>query len=723
MNLDLGFRPLRVGILVRAGNVDDLVTAAGLNTILAAGIANPLIPISDKNDFAKELLARFSVDVLIAVAKDPQLEAFAEKFRYLTIPFRSGTELFMEDWQTGKNVPICFDSLTVFDHFWQTEFKHKPEDFHSKCAVLRWQDNDELRHLLAITFGFFPSAYDLQDDFEGAFLKGLRATEVDLKATEPVIPEVSSLTYPIEATKLGLAGYGGSYLMGDLSTGNGIFVGQSDSFDDLVAFWNLRAAGLNVEFLPQDKPERFDQFIRAHLNRLDKFETRTTHVDPWITVHYRPEVSDDIEEKIRFIHEKHEKVTETVTNFTTTKQLLLYHYDRGTWHERNLRPTLFYFNKTQALANIEERYQRTHVTIGFQEKPFGIGRRRGSEKQHLALSVQTLGEFAYEEHTLQLPLIRELNEFYGMQVSFDPWKVRVQDNGLAVIVAAEDNHVALFPIAYQLLLSNILAFAGISAEISQPGLIATRVIEQIGGLENSWIFKIRGVRELIHSLKTDEWQTKGDATKAIWADGQFKSHEDLFWRMNTEKVWERLLKYELFRAGLELICNHCKLKNWLSLRAIDDTWSCAYCGHSNQTSLQLKDRGDWKFRKSGLFAKDNNQEGAIPVILTLLQFTKALKFHPLIHTPSMTLKTDSMSCESDLCILRYGGWRGIEIGIGECKSEGGSITEEDVEHLATIRENLVAKELNCYLIFSKTADSFTRDELNCSEVCRSAKSQ
>jgi hypothetical protein len=298
-----------------------------------------------------------------------------------------------------------------------------------------------------------------------------------------------------------------------------------------------------------------------------------------------------------------------------------------------------------------------------------------------------------------------------MQMSFDPWKVRVQKDGIGVTVAAEDNHVALFPVAHELLLRKLLAFAGIKSEISQPGLIAKRLIEQIGGLENAWIFKIRGARALIHSLKSDEWQTRGDATKAIWADGQFKSHEDLFWRMNPAKIWDRLLKYELFRAGLDLICNHCRLKNWLSLRAMDDAWSCVYCGHSNQTSLQLKDRGDWKFRKSGLFAKDNHQEGAIPVMLTLLQFSKALKFHALIHTPSMNLKTGSMSCETDLCILQYGGWRGIEIGIGECKSENGKITEEDIEHLTMIRESLVAKSLNCYLVFSKTADIFSDEEV------------
>ena len=51
MNLGIEFRPLRVGMLVRAGNLDDLVAAGGLNTMLAGGISNPLIPISDDKAF------------------------------------------------------------------------------------------------------------------------------------------------------------------------------------------------------------------------------------------------------------------------------------------------------------------------------------------------------------------------------------------------------------------------------------------------------------------------------------------------------------------------------------------------------------------------------------------------------------------------------------------------------------------------------------------------
>ena len=363
---------------------------------------------------------------------------------------------------------------------------------------------------------------------------------------------------------------------------------------------------------------------------------------------------------------------------------------------------------------MEKPYDRYAVTINIQEKPVALSRRRRTEKQHLVATVQTLGECAYEDHTLRVPFIRQLNEFYGREAAFDPWKLRVEDDALGVIIDAGDNHISLYPISHEVLIKKVLDYAGIKSEISQAGLITKRVIERIGGLDSGWLFKIRGVRQLVQSLKTDEYVSKGEATRRIWSEGQFRSHNDLYGGLTTEGVFERLLKNNTFRAGLELVCEHCRLKNWLSLREIDDVWICEYCGHEGQTSLQLNDRGDWKFRKSGLFAKDNNQEGAIPVILTLLQFNKALRVHKLIYTPSLNLNTASLSCETDFCIIQYGSWRGIEIGVGECKSEGSTISREDVENLAAIRESLIAKGLNCYLIFSKTAESFSPEEIGIS---------
>lgn len=711
INLIVGRRPLRVGFLVRAGNVDDVVKAAGINTMLAGGVFNPLIPVPTQSDMAERLIHHFNVDVLTAVEQDQELETFRGKYPFLSIPFKGGGELFMEDWETQKNVPVCLDSLNIIDNVWETELKHKPDGFQSSCSLLRWQDADEARNLFAVSFGFFPSSFNLREDFEQAFLKGLRAREVALHPDATVDPSAAADINPLRATSLGLAGYGGAYLVTDLSNGNGIYVGDANSFDDLVAFWNLRAAGLRVEFLPQNFPDRFEQFINAHLQRLDQHQTQPSNVEDWITVHYGAGDSSSVEEKFRRLHEKHERAQEFLKPFRTTKRLLLYEYDDWTWHERNLKPVVFYLDRSEALANVERKYERYAVTINLQMKPVGGGRRRRVEKQYLVASVQTLGEFAYEEHTLNLPFIRQLNDFYGMEVAFDPWKVRVEEGGLGVVVDATDNHVTLFPVYQEKLLRRVLAYAGIQAELSQAGLITKRITERIGGLENGRIFKIRGVRQLIHELKTDENVSKGDMTRKIWANGQFQSHRDLYSRTGTDGVFESLLKKEIFRAGLELICDHCKLRNWLSLREIDDVWTCSYCGHAGQTSLHLKDRGDWRFRKSGLFSKDNNQEGAIPVILTLMQFIQVLSIHRLIYTPSMNLKTDSVSCETDFCVMHHGSWRGIEIGVGECKSEKGKVTRDDVENLAAVRENLIAKGLHCYLIFSKTADSFEPEEV------------
>lgn len=70
-----------------------------------------------------------------------------------------------------------------------------------------------------------------------------------------------------------------------------------------------------------------------------------------------------------------------------------------------------------------------------------------------------------------------------------------------------------------------------------------------------------------------------------------------------------------------------------------------------------------------------------------------------------------MTCETDFCIMQHGTWRGVEIGIGECKSEKGRITRDDVENLVAVRENLAAKEFRCYIIFAKTADEFEPEEI------------
>ena len=218
-------------------------------------------------------------------------------------------------------------------------------------------------------------------------------------------------------------------------------------------------------------------------------------------------------------------------------------------------------------------------------------------------------------------------------------------------------------------------------------------------------------------MRTEKSCTRGEGTKTIWEEGEFKKHEKLFIetressKLKTTNVFDYLLKYDFFRAGLELICNQCNLLNWLSLQEIVDVWTCNYCGEKNKTSLQLKSRGDWRYRKSGLFAIDNNQEGAIPVILTLLVFLRIFDLSELIYSPSLNLNCDGNKCEIDFCVLNYKRGNRIQLAIGECKSEGGSIDQDDIEKLLKVREKLINQNFDCFIVFSKIINEFSSDEI------------
>src|SRR5207247_1525587 len=84
-----------------------------------------------------------------------------------------------------------------------------------------------------------------------------------------------------------------------------------------------------------------------------------------------------------------------------------------------------------------------------------------------------------------------------------------------------------------------------------------------------------------------------------------------------------------------------------------------------------------------------------------------------IYSTALKLDGDGIDCETDLAILQYKSLRsdGIEIAIGECKSQGGSINQEDCDKLEAAYNKIISKKIKCYLIFSKTADDFTPEEI------------
>lgn len=704
-HLSVKYRPVRIGFLVEDGSVDDLVKTAGLNTLLWGGIHNPIIPVKKGGlEFAEQLIKLFNVDILYSVSKTEEIDELVKKYRFLRDPGHYGENLFYEDWHSKKKIMAFLDSKRIVDFFWDKEFKQKPKTYKSNFTLVHWSDDDPIKKLLSLQFGYFPRLQDIdfKYDYEKGFLNGLHAKEVTLDKDGEISVKPRKEYSQIESTSAELTGYA----TGARANEPGIFIGKSDNFNDLVDFWNLRASGIQTVFFATDYEVRTLPFAQRYIDFLDNLPNRHPNYDDWISIYHN--IDDN------------QIVTDLIAKISHKKRLSINHVSEHSWNGLNVQPLNYVFKWKQTIADVEKLDDHYSLTVRLPEKQFIVEDDIESHSQYVGVTIDTYSEFGYPGHTLKVPFIKELEEFYSREICFDPWAIKVEKEGIASIQKVSSDSITLYPIPNQKLIEKILEFRDLTVSMSQAGLLTKRIIEKIKGLEGGRFLKIKGVRKLLQENKSTDLLTRGGATKII-NENDFTKHERLFIeardkpKLTADQVFEYLLKNDLFRAGLELQCENCKLWDWLALKKLDDYWACEFCGESNRTSTQLKNRGDWKFRKSGLFAKDNNQEGAIPVILTLLTLVRVLDHSDFKYSPALKLDGTGVNCETDFVILLNNNNRRseVQIGIGECKSQGGSITRDDINKFEAVYNKIKDEgKMECYLIFSKTDDSFTTEEIS-----------
>src|SRR5262249_50321998 len=250
---------------------------------------------------------------------------------------------------------------------------------------------------------------------------------------------------------------------------------------------------------------------------------------------------------------------------------------------------------------------------------------------------------------------------------------------------------------------------GIAAEVSKPGLICEQLIRQMNGIQGCRVFKIKGVRYLIEQF--EPWQDF-TRTYAIQTIGDIAVYKHLYIEAREEEhlksldVFSFLLKRCVFHVGLKLECPTCRLDFWRALDDVQTILTCEYCGKEFNTTLQLRDR-NWTYRPSGLFGRGDNQEGSVPVALTLQQLETTLHGgYSIVWLPAMTLEPITAQiekCETDFVLLCQ-DWRGrLKLVIGECKANG-KIDGEDVRNLSTVADAFPPDRFDVFLVFSKTSN-------------------
>jgi hypothetical protein len=708
-SLTVAHRPLRVGFLVRAKSTEDFVDAVGVCTSLWGGLHNPILPVLDAGEspWIETIVRRYQVDVLASGSDLLAFHEITKLYGHLQWPYTMNVDqpLLSELGGEGRAFSLV-DVALPLSHYWAREWRHASET----PAMLPLCDAAHpLAPMHAANFGRFPDDGSPFPSLEDAFRQSTKATPVDLEKERPSAEWHQGLC-PITATGLGLTHHATEARLFD----SGCVVGDANDVDHLTFFWNLRAAGADVIFIPRDNVDPYLPLVESHLKRLLSRPSRWgADAERWFHV-WQPGGFG------ASLGTDRADVPEAIADVAKgSATLIVGSLDDYTWIQPtmgNLPPTA---EPRTLLATFDERYGGHYVSADLSSRPFSEGQlSRSREWQYWVWSIQSSSTFLPEETTLRLPLIRDLNDWYSRALTpAEPGSLRVQPEGFDLIRRVHDTTLGFSPMFVDALVAKLFDRAGMEVTRSFAGEVTQRVLETMGGLRPSLIFKIVGVRNLLGMERARRGIKRQHAAQVIrdYDPALGRSSFDRyrgFWRdITPQAILDILLERGVFRAGLELQCPKCRLQPFIEADRVGDEVQCPLCGFRFALAPLVHGK-DWAFRISGVFEREGSPQGAVPAILAMAELArKDLLSVSTIVRPAMDISLDGRSCETDLIGLEISHEGFPSLLIGECKAQG-EIDETDIANLMDVRARLRASGTECYLLFAVMREGFTDRELS-----------
>jgi len=668
--------------------LEDVERAIRFSTCFWGGIYNPILLLGASH--TRDLIRLFRLDTLHPSSADPQLTEFAGSVDYLPWPFFH-KELFIQ----GQSQMLDVHHVAI--ELAEARLRHLiPED--QLPVMVSWDAADPVANSLLANFGAFPLAADIGVDYPAFLTRRLGAETISINVTRPIPRGLVRATTPLKLTGFDLLGYGRVALRRA-----GFFVGHSRSTEDLVAFWNLRAAGWPLFFVDREYLSRYS------------------------------EITDELAELIRSREERvvvwsKELLKDTEYRHFGSPAILRRTLSEHTWNGLAVVPQVYRSGSHSSVGSISTEYGEEVATLPLLAKPFGA--LSGLDAQEL---VVTFGDGRLMGHgtrrTFCPPFIPQLNEFYGRALWYDWNKARAEPEGIGIITDLQTTSISLTALNHDTIVERVFGRVGIEATPSEAGRVCNRVIDQMEGIRGCRVFRITGVRNLFRQYNPDQPFPKQAALQAIrdvdpvtrqeslsrFGHLRIISHQSR--PLGASNVFDYLISRKVLRSGLRPTCTKCRLRFWLPLDRIRTHVTCELCGERFDLTGQLQTL-KWQYQRSGVFGKIQDNRGPIPVALVLHQLQEVLRFQPFVFSTGMDLKraASPTRCEIDLVVVTFHPRGGTSIVVGECKAAG-SVDENDIQTLIAIAGDIEKLGVNTYILLAKTA-TFSTEEI---ALARSAR--
>jgi hypothetical protein len=699
----LDYRPVRIGWVIPDRDVVRLTTASAWNSCLWGGRFNPIIPVHDTAQ-ADQLVKTFAVDLLISIDGTASTRAFIDRF----------PRLAMNRWRE----PIFERRRCEFAdirHIVRRIVRYQDEHAESHLVVPTWEPTDALHPLFSVLFGLYPQPNEQISDYKGGLRKALNVPEKPIPVEGEVPKDLIEGISPIALTAYDMTRRRDP--TGWLNPG--IVLGSSTDFDDLVLFWNLRAAGATMCFYDEAQATRLKPFANAFLDKLRGASIGGAgRVNFWVR---RERTLDQNWKPDLEIHDLPLGLCDGRGD--------------GIWNGLTLQPSRPQFSSwhRDVVPSYMEADGKAEASFALPDRPFDDDDMQSLSQKFVVVVDSTQYGLSDSDLTFETPFVPQMNEFYGRTFYHDHDAVRAQQGSLGkgsvgIITPISTQRMQIR--AYRTFdwLTHFFMLCKLTAERSEPGLRCKRLISQVGGLDDCRVLKIRGVRNLLRKYGVDESFTRTGAIEAIrdidQANGvvgfdafkdlhiEYRPHGDL----KPDDVLKYLLARRVFRVGLEFVCPNCELPSWIHLDDVRTNSACPYCDHTYDVTPQLKDR-DWRYRRSGIFGRDDNQLGGVPVALTLQQLSSSLHDQIIMYSTAVNFRSagaDIEPCEADFVALIAGALgiseSPVQLLFGEAKTAK-PIDEEDICKLGKLANSIPRDLAQAFILFSKT-ETFSPEEIH-----------
>lgn len=442
----------------------------------------------------------------------------------------------------------------------------------------------------------------------------------------------------------------------------------------------------------------------------------------WISI-------DEFEKNVELIRQnKGQKIT--ISSLSLTKEVIAKTIPENYWDDFVIleKPALEYFDPLYYVGSFDETV--VNFEDGLARIPLPEHRILINFRQHTYCFLDvTISNFHLPQIKRGFWENHNSSSFDFKMMNFDIQKQRLS---FFMFHAPQSRAVDVrLPSDWEII-STIAAEAGYKVKLSDKGLMAEKLLELIGGIDNVWIFSDENILNLIEDM-SELYQAKEFKGRLKYAGLKEKESNTIIERMTTDRhdrvmktfsairskgklgketegLINWLLERNLVERGREVSCTNCNTKQWLSVNEFQKTIRCRGCFAEIDIPLRI-DSTHWQYRLNTLFARSFDQ-GIIPHLLTVFYYLDIDSrfrdnsflgnFYGLVFEEKDNPKN---IIEVDVLTISNG-----KVVIGECKKNAFDLKISEVKNLCQLANKLHCDEV--LFSFLDSEDNLQEDVRN-----------